>query len=1817
MQFFYIEKGCIIFVDVTPQQILYSHNKLSINANAQNAKKDLYEIEVQAYDEDKLVETAIIKINITDMNFDIDTDYHINERGNVILDIKNQSNRVSDLTLKLPEEYSSKFALQSTVNNFFLEENETVEVTIVPNFGELLRIPEKKITFKVILTGNGKKKEVKIDYDFSRDKIDKKTIKEYMESEGEDLETELPKANFGRFDFQNGELKLSEINDWPEEISITSDEIKIIDDNSALKSTIISVFDEENKLLLETKDVEHQGDGSVVAKFNTESYQRLRLDIKDIYDNPHTKEIRIIRPSENIELSENVVELESNVEDEIIRDLNSNAVEINDNSISLAVNANSELSGKIKNKEVTQGDIIFLPDYDDGQNVMLASYLKVLSIDDENGSYKVNLAKASMDEIYADDTTIELSAESPSDLVEKYTYDIVNGFRVEQPRYKAMAARTQSITKSFEPLKVDPIKIDIAKDTTLTITPKSFLDIDCKTDGIQKGKNGFINFILRKSYYYLVLNNCELNTGVSLNAELESNGKKLIIEDGKEIAGDADAKRTLNERLEKLGKINSKPLLKITGLDYSNRNIIWAQGMGIKGLFTGAPTSWKQRNADPLVLWFIVYIDADGQLKANFEVGSQKVINVDKITIAVKQDNVSNSVFGLSDDIEPLNKNGSVKTYFVVEPKTPNIGRIDYLKLNADVKLNVEAGLGLAISTFGEMLADVGIGLGLDMVGNLNYCDIRYAGINNIDSRLDIGNKLCSKPGELCTSGKLNLYAFLKPRVKINIDSVFGEKQIEWHKNLIWDILKYDSNGETCEKISLGNPELQDKYSSDYDALFKDRDKSKDEIPTGDKKGKKKKTCPSIIIDSQGKQCINARHRDWHIYIPDFESIGKGSENKPPFVIPDPNANSTENANEYEYNNAYSSAYNTVTLFNLPEEKNNEEAVNSTKPAAYLVSNIVIEEEQKNNYEEFKYYLDGKEIGHSNLDIGGYQIFPISVEAGLKSGPNILTQTNSHTNAGHYLVQTDTKLIIPLSENDIIYFYNGEPVVELTRPFVDMAVDTSSAKFKNIYPGLINSRHEFTAKVLNVGTKPCRAGVSLYEKEYGTDKLLDLKFENFDAMSEKEMTFSFMRKENCRYYLKVTAIDSNNSTIYDYNYDNNESPLKIHEIREEEVKPEIEIISSNPLTIQAKGKGDAHIANIKLLKAGQLVAEREIVEENRNKRYNFEQSYEDVDKVEVTDEYGTKAELAVEHTRDEGIEYTVKLAEKPKNKQVQIYSGYSRSGEELSEDNTIPFRLYKNYPRAFMLNYDNVFYYVEFNENDKTIDLNGKKLIEQKFELGEGVKIKSFGVEKRDSEDYYYINKKEDITDTIMISPGKYSFNFELEKDGVVFNKYFNDVEIKEDQVPEALKIDEDVKESILVKVESDLNINYSARVENMDIPKDGIKLRKQDYSSLVTIKISGEKYSNLELRKNIDMTKDNIIKLTPLKFNLLKVSEKIRNTARDRDYIYIDGELKDSQFDSYSARGNIIRVRNAETGKVTYAYGNVYKENGKSEIRVKKIDIYGNPITGKNFVSLVFDKVGKPIVDPDDHEDEDEPGHDYNPGVDYNPGHDYTKPEDRKDNHDIVSPRPANKNKKAKEKTVENKKDYGLIINDPILPVNLTDIPENEVGQAVKNMIQRGILVGMNDKEFGGEIGISRAMVATVLMRISKDKTMAPISFSDVKSTDWFYDAVRWGVAHEIFKGYPDGTFKANSNVSRQEFAVIMDRFLKKHGIDMSRIKEFNYTDADKIHAWSLTEVKSMDETGLILGKNQEIYNPTGEYSRFELAQTLNKLVNWVLSNQ
>lgn len=198
--------------------------------------------------------------------------------------------------------------------------------------------------------------------------------------------------------------------------------------------------------------------------------------------------------------------------------------------------------------------------------------------------------------------------------------------------------------------------------------------------------------------------------------------------------------------------------------------------------------------------------------------------------------------------------------------------------------------------------------------------------------------------------------------------------------------------------------------------------------------------------------------------------------------------------------------------------------------------------------------------------------------------------------------------------------------------------------------------------------------------------------------------------------------------------------------------------------------------------------------------------------------------------------------------------------------------------------------------------------------------------------------------------------------------------------------------------------------------------------------------------------------------------------------------------------------------------------------------------------------------------------------------------------------------------KPVEEKKDYGIVETMPTIAATFSDLPENAAAGSIMNMVARGILKGMDNGKFEGELPITRAMVATVLKRLSKDQTINNVpNFTDVKATDWFADAVKWAQSQGIIKGYEDGTFKANNLVTRQELAIIIERFLKVHGITMDEVKELSYKDLDTLPTWSKDAIIAMAKIGLVEGQTEEMYNPTSEFTREELAVMLEKIIIWV----
>ena len=192
-------------------------------------------------------------------------------------------------------------------------------------------------------------------------------------------------------------------------------------------------------------------------------------------------------------------------------------------------------------------------------------------------------------------------------------------------------------------------------------------------------------------------------------------------------------------------------------------------------------------------------------------------------------------------------------------------------------------------------------------------------------------------------------------------------------------------------------------------------------------------------------------------------------------------------------------------------------------------------------------------------------------------------------------------------------------------------------------------------------------------------------------------------------------------------------------------------------------------------------------------------------------------------------------------------------------------------------------------------------------------------------------------------------------------------------------------------------------------------------------------------------------------------------------------------------------------------------------------------------------------------------------------------------------------------------KKDYGIVNATALKLVTQQDIPQGQSGEAITEMLRRGVLNGVSSAEFAPKLSITRAMLAQVLMNISTDKTVGMIELKDIKGDEWYADAITWAVTHGIFKGYPDGSFKAEQKLTREEVASVLYSFLKERGIDMPEVQDFTY--ADNISAWSKEAVTKLAKLGLVNGKSETNYEAKSEFTREELAVALYKIINWVMS--
>ena len=162
-----------------------------------------------------------------------------------------------------------------------------------------------------------------------------------------------------------------------------------------------------------------------------------------------------------------------------------------------------------------------------------------------------------------------------------------------------------------------------------------------------------------------------------------------------------------------------------------------------------------------------------------------------------------------------------------------------------------------------------------------------------------------------------------------------------------------------------------------------------------------------------------------------------------------------------------------------------------------------------------------------------------------------------------------------------------------------------------------------------------------------------------------------------------------------------------------------------------------------------------------------------------------------------------------------------------------------------------------------------------------------------------------------------------------------------------------------------------------------------------------------------------------------------------------------------------------------------------------------------------------------------------------------------------------------------------------------------------------RGLLSGTGNNQFSPNNSMTRGMFVTALGQLAgiDPAQYKNTKFTDVAATAYYAPYVAWAADKGIVNGTTDTTFAPDTNISREQMAVIMANYAKAMGYTVPKTREaVTFADNGSIGSWAKDAVKAMQMAGIINGKDGNRFDPQGTATRAEVAAVLHRYVELVI---
>jgi hypothetical protein len=189
----------------------------------------------------------------------------------------------------------------------------------------------------------------------------------------------------------------------------------------------------------------------------------------------------------------------------------------------------------------------------------------------------------------------------------------------------------------------------------------------------------------------------------------------------------------------------------------------------------------------------------------------------------------------------------------------------------------------------------------------------------------------------------------------------------------------------------------------------------------------------------------------------------------------------------------------------------------------------------------------------------------------------------------------------------------------------------------------------------------------------------------------------------------------------------------------------------------------------------------------------------------------------------------------------------------------------------------------------------------------------------------------------------------------------------------------------------------------------------------------------------------------------------------------------------------------------------------------------------------------------------------------------------------------------------------YTVVENNFTFPD--VDNKKNWAEDYIETLANKLIINGKPSGTFAPSEEMTRAQFTVLLVKaLALPGEKYEQKFKDVKATDWFNlnGELAAAIKYGIIAGKPDGSFAPNEKVTRAQAAIMFNRAMKLGFVkfDMTKLDKTkritDFLDVAKMNDESKMAIEAIYQAGIINGKPDSTFDPSGKTRRDQMAKML-----------